>query len=57
MEIFRVGEDRYQVKHDGIQETLSLNEVMLLLSRPMSNIDWNKKHYTANEDFWRSEND
>ena len=57
MEIFRIGDDIYKVKHDGIEENLSLDEIMFLLSRPRTNINWDKKKYEAHEDFWREEND
>ena len=53
MEIFHVGDDKYRVKHDGIVEILSLNEVVFLLSQPMKN----KEKCGVNGTFSEEKND
>lgn len=53
MEIFHVGDDKYRVKHDGVVEVLSLNEVVFLLSQPMKD----KEKYSVSGTFLEEKND
>ena len=52
MEINRLGEDKYEVIHDGKVEVLSLNEVVVLLSQPETH-NKDKTIQEQLEEFWR----
>ena len=51
MEINPLGNETYQVIYDGKMETMSLNEVMFLLSRPAPK-KGEKTNQELMEEFW-----
>lgn len=52
MIVNKIDNDRYQVIHDGMNEILSLDEVMALLSKPMPRPQTEQERM---EEFWASE--
>ena len=52
MIVNKIDNDRYQVIHDGKNEMLSLDEVMVLLSRPIPRPQTEQEKM---EEFWESE--
>ena len=42
MEVIPLGNDKFQVLHDGYMDVLTLDEVMFLLSRPVPTVEKQK---------------
>ena len=55
MEVIPLGNDKFQVLHDGYMDVLTLDEVMFLLSRPVPTVEKQKTKQEELEEFWASE--
>lgn len=58
MEINPIGNEKYQVIHDGRMDIMSLDEVMFLLSQPVPEapkVEKKKSPQELMEEFWASE--
>jgi len=52
MIVNKIDNDRYQVIHDGKNEILTLDEVMVLLSKPLTRVQTEQERM---DEFWESE--
>lgn len=57
MEVLRMFNGNFQVKHDGIEEELTLDEVMFLLNHPPIDKKWKPSGYNEHAEFWKESDD